>query len=117
VSVEAPVVPALHACVTCGLHVQGGEDPGGLAWHDCEQVLELKAAALPPPPKPPGGVESLLDLLTSSLAARVDRISPREAAEVLDAMARFEAARAKREGGGDGSSLAQQLQHLIAEAE
>lgn len=39
-----PKIPALHACPVCGLHIQRGRGPHGLAFHECIAKSGLSAA-------------------------------------------------------------------------
>ncbi|HEY6866259.1 MAG TPA: hypothetical protein VI792_03315 [Candidatus Eisenbacteria bacterium] len=36
-------VPELIVCPRCAIKVQRGDDPNGLAWHDCTAVTRLRA--------------------------------------------------------------------------
>lgn len=86
--------------------MQSGEGPGDLAWHDCEFVLELQAAALPPPPPPPAGMGPLIEKITQSISARVDKFNARDLADVLDSLARLrEAEKSSGEANSGGASL------------
>lgn len=111
-SSDAPAVPLLHACIACGLPVQSGDGPGGLAWHDCEWVVELKASSLPPPPPPPPGESELLNRITQSISSRVDKFNARELADVLDALAKLRATENAR--GETASGPSQALRDYVA---
>lgn len=107
---EPVVIPLLVACLECELPVQAGDGPGGVAFHDCQWVVELRAASLPPAPAPEPGIQSLLDRVTQSLARRVDDFNARDLADVLKSLADLTAAQEKRHGqgseGGTGDLLA-----------
>lgn len=110
VSTEPTVIPLLLVCLECELPVQAGDGPGGVAFHDCSWVSEVRAAALPAAPAPEPGIQSLLDRVTQSLARRVDDFNARDLADVLKSLADLTAAQEKRHGqgseGGTGDLLA-----------
>lgn len=103
------VVPVMFPCITCGIAVQAGDGPGDLAWHDCEAVKELRAAAVP---LPPAGIDPLFERITQVVAQKSDKASLRELAEIVDSLARYvQATRAG--GGGEGGGISRELHALL----
>jgi len=83
------VVPVFLPCPTCGLPVQPGKNPNGLAWHDCQFVVNGAGKVAP---TVEGIREGILLRLRDQAAtatpkeciailAALDKMSPREEAE------------------------------------
>lgn len=113
-SEEAPVIPLLHPCIECGLGVETGNGPGGLAWHDCDTVNELREATVPPPPPPEPGMEEAVRRITQAVSARADKMNGRELAECIDALARLGGALGGPKGGSGGGDDGSDLQAFLA---
>jgi len=41
-----PTIPELIPCPRCGLALESGKNPDGLAWHECREGVELQATRL-----------------------------------------------------------------------
>jgi hypothetical protein len=83
-------VPELFACEVCQLEVEGGLGPGGLAWHNCEQVLILRASSAGSDDE--GSLRTrLLRTLVQEIEGRAPQIAPKELASLLESASGLEA--------------------------
>lgn len=83
------VVPELLPCPRCALHVQRGDNPDGLVWHDCDEVAGLREATTLPSTLE-GTEQAILGLLLER--ARRSAVSPSELVEVLRALRELQGA-------------------------
>jgi hypothetical protein len=87
-------VPALFPCEVCGLELEVGLGPGGLCWHNCEQVLQLRAGVAAPAGR---AADRLLSAIVKQVEQRGDSIPAKDLASLLAATAEL----TEDTGGGD----------------
>jgi hypothetical protein len=81
-------VPTLHECPACKLPVQAGESDFGLAWHDCDWVLQREREMLPEEPLPESIEEAERELIAAVMRkVRDPQTTPRDVALMIDSLA------------------------------
>lgn len=76
----AVVVPPLLPCPVCGLRVEAGTSPHGLAWHDCDGHRRRSS------PEAPVTIESVEAVLLRRLQQQAAEATPREMVDILRAL-------------------------------
>lgn len=88
-------IPPLAPCPRCTLKVAKGKGPGGVAWHDCSEVLRLRTAATP------AAALTVDQAVQRVLAVAVDKAPGGTLKDVVALLASVTAMR-KPTGGDDG---------------
>lgn len=88
-------VPVLRPCPTCGLEIQPGKGPNGLAWHACRPAAEGDGVT----------PEGALQVVLRRIVAEAAHAGPRELAEFARVLLPRGGARGGPDASGDGAEL------------
>jgi hypothetical protein len=92
-------MPRLLECPRCGLLIQRGKAPGGVAWHDCERVLELLARA----DQQVLSMDRAVAQIVTVAARRAEELSGRDLAALVGNVAKLQESLPKEVQGGEAS--------------
>lgn len=89
-------VPVLRPCPTCGLEIQPGKGPNGLAWHACRPRVEGEGVT----------PEATLQVVLRRIMDEAPNAGPRDLAEFARVLLPRGGARGGPDTSGDGAELA-----------